>query len=170
MATGCICTNGYPTNGVDVSWVRTDHNSVDGFGGIGSVGLIIIIDVIGFEQDFPIRIDSIKMLDHFGNETAVAGDTIMVHVTENNNQQTGTDAPAGLQPEIWPNPAHDILYIRADFAVEQITLINALGQPVRQFSDPSRVSEVALSGVPPGIYMLEIQGNAGIYTRIIQIQ
>lgn len=155
---------------VDVSWVRTDHNSVDGFGEIGSVGLIIIIDVIGFEQDFPVRIDSIKMLDHFGNETTVAGDTIMVHVTDNNNQQTGTDAPAGLQPEIWPNPAHDILHIRADFAVEQITLINALGQPVRQFSDPSRVSEVALSGVPPGIYMLEIQGNAGIYTRIIQIQ
>ncbi|MCB9353884.1 MAG: T9SS type A sorting domain-containing protein [Lewinellaceae bacterium] len=156
---------------IDVAWVRTDHNSVNGFGTIGVANFyIIIIDVIGYEQDVPIRIESIRMIDHFGNETLVAGDTLMLHIVEEENQQTDTQSPEDARLRIWPNPASDYLHIHADFEIQQLMLVNALGQPVIRLGDPGEAVQLPLAGLPAGMYVLELQSPGGVLTRTIRIQ
>lgn len=154
---------------IDVAWVRTDHNQRDGFGRIGTADFIIIIDVIGYQQDFIMRIDSIKMMDKFGNQTAVAGDSIVVHVAPD-GQSTGVDAAQADDVVIQPNPASRHLYVAHPDPIGQITLVNALGQAVLQAQPEQTSATLDLPPLPSGIYLLEIRTEKGTYLRTIQIQ
>lgn len=154
---------------IDVAWVRTDHNQRDGYGRIGIADFIIIIDVIGYQQDFVMRIDSVKMIDKFGNQTAVAGDTIVVHLSPD-GQATDVDSAHEKDFIARPNPADRHLTVKHEDIIEQITLVNALGQPVFQVKPKQNSANLDLPFLPSGIYLLEIRTTEGINLQTLQIQ
>lgn len=154
---------------IDVAWVRTDHNQRDGFGRIGTADFIIIIDVIGVQQDFMMRIDSVKMIDKFGNQTAVAGDTVIIHMNSDGQPTSVDDAPSASL-RVQPNPVEHRLHVEYVDMIDQITLVNAMGQPVVREQISSNQAEIALPSLPSGIYLLEIRTASGLYVQKIQIQ
>jgi hypothetical protein len=156
------------SNRVDVSWTRTDHNQRSGFGAIGTAEFIIIIDVIGF-QEFKIAIDSIKMLDKYGNETLVAGDTVTINVAP---EALSSDNEPKAQPQmqVQPNPASDRLWVFQDAPMEVLILWDALGRPVQIWYPNANQVEVLLPDLPAGLYLLESRSKQGSAFRKIQIQ
>jgi hypothetical protein len=158
------------SNRIDVGWVRTDRNQKRGYGRIGTAEFVIIVDVVGLQQPYPVVIERVKMMDKFGNYATVAGDTIWVNV-----------APeallAGETPEntpditVYPNPAGDHLFVRASVPLNQIILYDLPGREVfRTNTGRTLLSEMPLPALPAGMYLLRIETDKGAVFRLLRIQ
>lgn len=140
---------------LDVAWVRTDHNERSGHGPIGTVSIIIIDDVISLEQSFNIRIDSIQLLDRFGNKTTTAGDTLTITILPDN--VTADAEPGPDRFSIWPNPARDVVYLHAATPIRAAVLYDAWGRPVDRIEPGTNQATWPVSGLPSGVYWIEVQ-------------
>lgn len=152
-------------NQVDVSWTRTDQNQRSGHGAIGSAEIIVIIDVLGLQApDFDIIIDNIRMIDKFGNENVLAGDTLTIAVAPQNTSSAHS-APPQENLRIFPNPAHDYLRIQVDGPIAHLWLTDALGNLVVSAQPQKMQVELPLSGIGAGVYWLEVETSSGRYKR-----
>jgi hypothetical protein len=153
---------------VDVGWVRTDHNNVGGYGEIGDVQIIIIVDVIEFTA-FPVRIDSILVIDKFGNTTAIAGDTLHINVQPFalSSGQTPLD---NHYFNVQPNPASDILYLEHDADIDELLLSDPLGRTVLELQPHESKFKIPLPKLPAGLYLLKARSRSGTYLKKIRIQ
>lgn len=152
-------------NRVDVSWTRTDQNQRSGYGAIGSAEIIVIIDVLGLQApDFDIIIDNIKMIDKFGNENVMAGDTLTISVSPQNTS-AGQVPPTRENLRVFPNPAQDYLRIQSDGPIAQLRLIDALGKLVLAVQPQKTPIELPLSGIGIGVYWLEVETSNGRFKR-----
>jgi len=61
---------------------------------------------------------------------------------------------------IYPNPASDKLFIETEIEVSSISICNELGQIVIT-QDMNNTSEIAVSNLQPGVYVLNAYGNEG---------
>lgn len=151
---------------VDVGWTRTDHNHRDGYGRIGYVDFVIIVDVIDLQHQVPVTIDSIWMVDKFGNFQTVAGDTIWLSA---DSAASGTQSPlvAGPQVAIQPNPASDFLHVAASEPIREVLLTDLLGQVVwRQTESALPFSaDLRCGSLPPGVYHVQVRTTGGVATR-----
>jgi hypothetical protein len=74
----------------------------------------------------------------------------------------------GQQPEIYPNPFHDKLFLRGDATLGQheFKLHNLQGQLL---AHASSLEDLAVSEFPSGIYLLEIKNKSGsTYRKIVK--
>lgn len=153
---------------LDVAWVRTDHNERSGWGPLGMANIIIIDDVVSLEQDFELRIDSIMVLDKFGNKTAIAGDTIIIKVKPD---QVVANSQPGYQPfRVWPNPARNYLNLSAPRPFQSLQLTNSLGRVVARLETQTLQVSWPLPDLPSGIYWLEAHTSNGNYLEKILIR
>ena len=153
---------------LDVAWVRTDHNERSGSGPIGTVSIIIIDDVISWEQQFNIRIDSIQLIDRFGNITAIAGDTMTVTVQP--SPLTTGGEPRQPVFRVWPNPATDLLHLTATDPIREARLSDALGREVARLEPGQTAADWPLPNLPPGFYGLEIRTSAAVFRGKIMLR
>lgn len=151
---------------LDIAWVRTDHNHQSGFGQIGSLDLIIIIDVIG-QQEFSISIDRIKMVDKYGNEHTVAGDTISIAVMP---ESSGVQEADSRQLRVLPNPAKDQLRVQCIEPMTQLILRDPFGRAVFEAEPRTTDARLVLPGLPAGIYLLEVRTERGVLVKKVSIQ
>ena len=68
--------------------------------------------------------------------------------------------------EVFPNPAHEVLYIKIhdnNFSKDlQIEIFNTLGQQIRSINVYSSFAEISLKENPSGIYLYKIRQNTKI--------
>ncbi|MDR0427783.1 MAG: leucine-rich repeat protein [Dysgonamonadaceae bacterium] len=64
-----------------------------------------------------------------------------------------------------PNPVREVLYIQSPAAVEQVSIYNLSGQPVKQIVNPS--PEVDVNDLSNGLYFIKIETAAGEVVRKI---
>ncbi len=154
---------------VDVGLVRTDRNQRNGYGRIGYAEFVIVVDVI-VNQQIPVVIDRIKVMDKFGNYSTVAGDTIWINISAE-SLSSSNEQPLTPKLEVYPNPAASLLFIKASAPVTGLQLYDLLGQAVWGERPPKQDwLEVKLPEVPNGIYLLKVETTEGIACRRIQIQ
>jgi hypothetical protein len=70
--------------------------------------------------------------------------------------------------EIYPNPAGDFVEIRLfepDVHDLDISIIDQLGREKIHRSIDGHGGQVDVSALPPGIYLLRVQGNDGSFVR-----
>jgi hypothetical protein len=153
---------------LDVAWVRTDHNDRNGFGKMGKFNFIVIDDVVDLQSQFNIRIENIKMIDKYGNESTAEGDTLTITVQPDalldddnlrNNQFL----------HIYPNPAKEQINVDSRQNIEQLALINTLGQRVLTVFPQQLKTVLDVSGLFSGIYLLEVHSEKGVRLEKIQI-
>ncbi len=157
-------------NRIDVAWVRTDLNQKAGFGRIGKADIIIIVDVVGLQQQYPVIIDNIKMIDKFGNYADAVGDTLMLNVDP---EALVISTIEGKTPDIKvsPNPIHDQFHIRAEVPILHLSIVNLLGQTMKTLNlNPQTQANISIVGLPPGLYSLRVETVDGITVQRIQIQ
>ena len=155
---------------LDVGWVRIDHNEKSGYGPIGEASFIVIDDVVSVQQQFMLRIDSIRVIDRFGNQTAVAGDTLLVTVSADPTASSETPGPSRRSTlSVQPNPASDGIAVEAPETMRELILHDASGRVVMHLQPDLRRFYCPLPAVPGGLYFLQVQTDRGIYFEYIVI-
>ncbi len=153
---------------LDVAWVRTDHNERSGFGAIGSVSIVIVDVVVSLEHQFPVVIDSIQLVDRFGNKTAVAGDTLLITLLP--DAITGSNEPGADNFRAWPNPVVDELHLRATEPISDAILYDATGREQAHLRPDKPDVDWPLPELPDGIYLVEIHSGGHVYMKKISFQ
>ena len=154
---------------LDIAWTRTDQNMKNGYGPIGKADFIIIIDVIGMQEEITIHIDSIKMLDKYGNETTVAGDTVTITVLPDASN-VGQKTPEKYQGKIFPNPASETLCIQGKQSIQEIVFIDPLGREVLHHKTIGRDHYIPVGHLPSGAYKMLLKTRNTLYTELIIIE
>jgi len=97
-------------------------------------------------------------------DKALTSDTVIIDVITSVPQIKGS---AGIV--IYPNPAHEALYIKSVLPVAEVELINPLGKIVQRFyCHDRRDLELSISGTSPGFYILRLMlTNATINYNLI---
>lgn len=71
------------------------------------------------------------------------------------------DAPSHLQ--VFPNPAHDVLTVKAESAVSRAVLVDILGRTVMTLSgNGTQAMQVDMRSVAPGSYVLRCETEQGV--------
>jgi hypothetical protein len=72
-----------------------------------------------------------------------------------NNFVTATEADE--IPGIYPNPVGTTLYIKSNYHIERVDLIDCYGKAIRSYNDISRESSLPVGDVRPGLYLLRVK-------------
>lgn len=78
-----------------------------------------------------------------------------------NVTQLNLDNIAPVAVEIYPNPAHDVVYIQHAALGSEIILMNQLGQKVLTSSTINGLNKLDVSQIPSGIYFVQVYGLDG---------
>ena len=70
---------------------------------------------------------------------------------------------------IYPNPANDVLTINSNTTMNQITMINSLGQVVLNVEPNTNFYQININTLPEGIYTARITTNNGLSTKLIVV-
>ena len=103
-------------------------------------------------------------------------DWVLKEATFEPDFTVSTTQLSALQPEVYPNPATEVVSIKFPDTIQpwsgSLRLLNALGQVVLRRSvtvSPGIVIELDLSGISPGIYQLAIQKGQATYAEKIMV-
>jgi hypothetical protein len=83
---------------------------------------------------------------------------------------TGTDEIANLQVKVYPNPATDKININADRTIDNVRLLNGIGQIVMQIDAGTNHVQLNVEGLKSGIYFLSIETGNTTSTRKLMIK
>ncbi len=105
---------------------------------------------------------------YFDFNTPVATNTVVSVLSASADVETlhAADAVA-----LYPNPARDRLYVRADMRPgAAVTVQDLLGRTLRTFAhDGSGAMEIDLSALPAGAYLLAVETRLGTVTRRVAV-
>jgi hypothetical protein len=80
------------------------------------------------------------------------------------HDNTGINNYDQLQIDIYPNPAQDIFYVQSPNPINEVMIINNLGQIVATYSETSIINIDQLAN---GVYQIIIKTNKEIYNSFI---
>lgn len=157
-----------PTEGrIDVAITRINQVGENGFGSIGTMGFVIIEDVVGEYIDYEdfLSIENIKVINNEWGDVEVF-DTVEVKLTPVNEV---------WEPEwhLYPNPATETVILETgELNVRQITILNALGQEVQRHypTGQQETHMVPVGNLPGGTYFLEVQTPKGRWVKKLIIR
>lgn len=82
----------------------------------------------------------------------------------------GIDEQLQTEISIYPNPATDMLNVKAEIEVEQISILNTQGQEVYQEQLNRNAAQIDLSNFLPGLYFARIEADGKTYSKKIIIR
>ena len=60
--------------------------------------------------------------------------------------------------EIYPNPAHNTLGVTSNNSIEQLEVLNVVGQQLKNTAPRTKQTEITIGDLPKGMYLLRING------------
>jgi PKD repeat protein len=171
--------NHFGSKQLDLGFVRKNLAGVNGYGRIAQVNLqsdiIIILDIIERTSlpiiPFTLEPMNINAIDEEGNPLQISApinpDTVWIKVLPLTSSTNGIE-----QKEVrtYPNPVTDAFKVFVPAATQQLTLYNAMGQPVRQIARTEKsegLVEVEMGNLPKGVYTLSVRTLNGLVTKEI---
>jgi uncharacterized repeat protein (TIGR02543 family) len=83
--------------------------------------------------------------------------------------EPGITDPSSLNISLYPNPSRGAFTITSDEVISEISVYNLIGKVVYTGSADSRIAELSISGVEPGMYFVKITTEKGTSTIKLQI-
>ncbi|MDB5267730.1 MAG: hypothetical protein JWP58_770 [Hymenobacter sp.] len=113
----------------------------------------------------------------FGGLTITGSGPIIGFLASLTDQTLTGTAPAGASERLalFPNPAHGTATVQLPAvpgaATATLTVIDALGRPVRTFrAAPNALAELDLAGLPAGLYAVRVQAGGSTATRRLVVE
>ncbi|MDX1940935.1 MAG: T9SS type A sorting domain-containing protein [Saprospiraceae bacterium] len=163
---------------LNIAISRVDGKNVSGFGKIGTVKFITVSDIIGSreieEVPFNGALEPLKLLNANGDELRFKrdpdGDTILLinDILARTNRSL-----AERSIEVFPNPASHQIYIDLhSLQGHYVEIFDAQGRRVKNQSifNQSQRAEISTAQLNPGIYLVKINTEKGIFTKRIVLQ
>jgi len=164
----------------DIAMARRVPNNISGQGRVASLKFIIESDIIDgrAENDgemFAVDINVVRAVDINGNEIGISLPEKPTGVFfQNGLSTTGTTTPLidSDKIEVYPNPVNDRinLELEDDLHPESLELFNALGQRMIYSEIQESKTDINVSRLAEGIYLLKVQTEEGIGTKRVLIK
>lgn len=90
------------------------------------------------------------------------------HVIQAHFQGWGVDEDAAAV-EVYPNPAHDRLYIKSDFAIRKMELIDINGTVIESRLWNNNTIDLELTSFAKGVYLLKLDTERGVVVRRVVV-
>jgi hypothetical protein len=75
-----------------------------------------------------------------------------------------------MSVSIFPNPANDVLNVVSDYTINNITLVNYVGQTVNTIPVNSNTYTINVSNYAPGMYFVRLETTEGtVITKRVTI-
>jgi len=148
---------------------RKDRMNVSNFGEIGTLNLTIRDDILrNTSRLMPINISNVKLID---NQNTILG-TTRPEATLTIDLVSSITRQNELQLTVFPNPAQSVINVQSPNAeIEAIRLLNVTGQELLTVANVNQNnSQINISELPNGIYMLAVITNKGISTQRVQVK
>lgn len=71
---------------------------------------------------------------------------------------------------VYPNPAMNYINVQSDVPFTRLTLVNMMGQTVKEVQPSDNNYHMNLEGITKGIYVLRIESTEGVTTKKISVQ
>jgi len=159
---------------VDFAYSRTDQQNISGFGQIGSVSFVMTDNIIGklssiIELNFPIT--NVRAVLNTGEEVIIMGSENAVTVNINDTATDTNTLDLSQHINIFPNPTSNTINITTnDLQAQTLTLYNTVGQQVLARQVISTNTQIDVSQLPSGMYLLSIQTDKGLHNEKIIVE
>jgi hypothetical protein len=158
----------------DLTISRTNQQPISlGAGKLGSFSVIMEDIIVGLQVDtFTIRIDSVFLVTDKLTALPVEADSAIIFVTDDLTSLSGQDRSASELWLVYPNPAHNLVYIQTNEIIEKAALYQLQGQEVPLQVQPRGTNTLECrwpTGLPSGLYYLQVFSKAGSHTHKIVI-
>lgn len=144
---------------IDAGITRIDGIDADGYGPIGDLFITIEDDILARNLDLEalFEIRDVRIINY--QEELLPVDTPPTIAPVLSSRQ---ELPLPGRLRLSPNPARRHFRLSGpEMPLEQVQLLNALGQPVRSWQRPEPGKPFSLEGVVPGLYLVKAKaGNA----------
>ncbi len=160
---------------LNITISRTDGKQINGFGEIGRMRFITMSDIIGSrateEIPFNAKIENVQLFDANGQrlpvETDQQGDTVLIV----NDILARNIRVAERDIELYPNPAHDRLYLNLyHLQGQQVEIFDLQGRRMTTAPIRSERLELSTALLSPGIYLVRIRAKEGVFLRRITVE
>ena len=162
---------GFGQQGIlEVAVARRDRNNISGFGEIGMLNLAIQNDILRNVNsvDMNLEISNIRLIQ---NDNTVVGTNPQTGVVTV-NLASSTVNIEDFNLEIFPNPAQDLLNVKANNAIlSTIAIYNINGQLVQQSLEIGSDQKILDLGLlTEGVYMIQVLTDKGLINRKIVVK
>ncbi|MCB0593637.1 MAG: SprB repeat-containing protein [Lewinellaceae bacterium] len=146
---------------IDVGITRIDGLDAEGYGPIGDLFITIEDDILalnrGFGREAWFEIRNARLISYQEEPLAVDTPPSVSPVLTSLRDQ-----PLSLKLRLSPNPAGSHFRLSGQLLqLEQVQLLNVIGQPVRSWRRPESGDLFSLQGIAPGLYLVKAQAGAG---------
>ncbi len=159
---------------VDFAYSRTDQQNISGFGQIGEVSFVMTDNIIGklsseMELNFPIT--NVRAILNTGEEIIVSGGENVVTVDLGDSTTDVEQPDLSQHIKIFPNPTPNTINITiSDLQAHQATFYNTVGQRVLARQIVGTNTQIDVSQLPSGVYLLSIQTDKGTHNQKIIVE
>ena len=151
---------------IEVALTRKEGSTPFGAGTIGNF-ILIIDNIEGFTGDKTIEIQRVQAIDNEGNLLAVhTPKTVLSSLTDTEN----TEEESGIDITVYPNPATDVIAINHTLqqAIQRIDIRSISGRLIQSIT-PTDMTNIDISGLTNGVYILELQtGATTVYRKLVK--
>ena len=164
----------YNNSRCDAAFVRTDHQSANGMGQIGTAHFIIIDNIDGKRN-----ITSIDTLElSFSNVNLIGLDGEVMAVNAMPGEMIITDESVDrvspgfeLAIDLYPNPAHDLVTLEAGgYQIESIEVLGLNGQQVFAEITSTDKVRIPLQSIPAGLYFVKVKTEVGTHVKKLLVE
>lgn len=154
---------------IKIATSRLANDYINGGGDVGTLDLVIIIDMVDLLEapddtlKSKVYLENIMMVDENFNTVAVASDSLMIKChLDNHISATKEQRPNALMASVFPNPSREDLNIRSHLPFTSIKLVDALGRSVLLYQGAQQYSwHTDAINFAPALYSLIISGTDG---------
>jgi len=128
-------------------------------------GVYQIPDIEAFQYyDYKVEHDMYHTVE---GEVYVYPDILVEVTMEPDDVQVKT--PDAITLEVFPNPARELLHIESGVQLEEVRLVNLVGETIYSVAPGSMHYQIEVSNVKAGMYFLRVTTDKGAITRKIQV-
>lgn len=158
----------------DLTISRTDQLFISqGAGKLGSFSVIMEDIIVGLERDtFILRIDSVFLVTNELVAVPVEVDSCEIIVTNDISTSSTEAGNSAGELLVYPNPARNFAHLVTSAPMESVALYRPQGQNVPLFVEFQSATAILCrwpSGLPPGLYYLQVFTRTGSQIRKLVI-
>jgi len=153
---------------------RKSGSTISGEGGIFTTSFVIIVDIIigraENEIPFTVQLENIVAIDGAGNPKAINAAADATFIIVDNTTSVTNDPVLAAKTKISPNPAHSQVQINTtDLNTEEIEIFNTFGQSVLKQKAQFGQTNIDISSLTTGMYMVYVRTKEGIVVKKLTV-
>ncbi len=169
-----LSINMHTMNRCDAAFVRTDHQSQNGMGRIGTAHFIIIDNIDGkrnllIADTLPLSFSNVNLIGLDGEVIPVNAMPSELIVTDESVDRVEPGFEIGVH--VYPNPAQEAVTVETvGYPIESLIMYDLHGKELLRKSSTTDQIRIGLHGLPGGLYFIHIKTEVGTTVKKLLVK